>query len=154
MTSIISICIRHSTCCVECKECKNGYCECKYSSKIQINEFQKESANKLHISFSTNASNSSDNNVSKPYTLRIISNPKGFIHQIICDNNCYLYQMGDNDKPLSTRNTKCCFDDQVLLISSENCDDPSDPKSIVYCMWLQTVRMVIYLYESRINHRV
>lgn len=77
----------------------------------------------------------------KPYTLDITFNAKGDIIHIICDDNCYL----------SPGNRSEHVDDQDLLESSDNNYDPSDPNKFVFCMWMETVRMLIQIHESTLQ---
>jgi len=152
-SSDIWIC--NNACCIDCKECKNGYCPCENSSKFDIHNYHrqyiKDGNVQIHIEFRTNASNCSYNKVMKPYTLDITFNAKGDIIHIICDDNCYLYDTDDDGGKIITRNTSQHVDDQVFLESSDNYYDPSDPNKFVFCMWLQTLRMLIQIHESTLQ---
>jgi hypothetical protein len=85
----------------------------------------------------------------KPYTLDITFNAQGDIIHIICDDNCYL-DWGKIGK-IYTRNRSENVDDQILLESSDNNYDPSDPNKFVFCMWIDTVRMLIQIHESTLQ---
>jgi len=127
----------NGACCINCEECKKGYCPCEHSSKFDIHNYHRQEFKdgnvQIHIAFSTNASNCSLNKVMKPYTLDITFNAKGDIIHIKCYDNCYL----DWGK--------------ILLESSDNNYDPSDPNKFVFCMWIDTVRMLIQIHESTLQ---
>ena len=143
--------ICNNACCINCEKCIKGDCPCEFSSRFYIDEYHRQEIKdgnvQIHIEFRTNSSNCAENDDIKPYTLDITFNAKGDIIHIICDDNCYLYDM-DDGRQIYTRNTSKHVDDQVFLESSDNYYDPSDPNKFVFCMWLQTLRVLIQSYES------